>query len=292
MFKMGPERTLHRTAIAAIVQIMLQMSGVNVISNYSTTIYLQQLNFSPIISKILAASCQAVLGFGSIGTSFVVDRVGRRALMLTSAAMMGIFQLCVTALVSNPENKTALKAAVAFIFLYYWAYSVGFLGVPFLYASEIAPAKQRAAICGVSTAVSWLFNWLVVEVTPPAFTNIGYRYFIVYTVICFSYLPIIYFFFPETKGRELEEIDGIFAASKSIFDTVHVAKTMPKQHLSDFMQQVDERKGNINQSESQSEENQNKELTGSNELRTTGSDSTSHVRGKAGDASFEEVERV
>lgn len=42
---------------------------------------------------------------------------------------------------------------------------------------------------------------------------------------------------PETAGRTLEEIDEIFTKSKSIFDPVRVAKELPRQHLSSFLQE-------------------------------------------------------
>lgn len=42
---------------------------------------------------------------------------------------------------------------------------------------------------------------------------------------------------PETAGRSLEEIDEIFTASKSILDPVRIAKTLPKQNLSTFLQE-------------------------------------------------------
>lgn len=51
---------------------------------------------------------------------------------------------------------------------------------------------------------------------------------------CASFVPIVYFFYPETAGRSLEEIDAIFTKSKSIFDTVQVAKEMPKMKLADL----------------------------------------------------------
>lgn len=40
--------------------------------------------------------------------------------------------------------------------------------------------------------------------------------------------PAVYFLFPETNGRHLEEVDVIFTQSKSIFDTVSVAKKLPR----------------------------------------------------------------
>lgn len=164
-----------------------------------------------------------------------VDRFGRRALMLISAASMSLCQAALTGLVSQSDNEAALKAAVFFMFLYYFVYVLGFLGVPFLYASEIAPVHLRAAVCGVSTAVSWIFNFLVAEVTPVAFTDIGYRYFIVYCAINAACVPVIYFFYPETAGRELEEIDEIFKRSNSIWDPVKVAKSLPKGSLAQFL---------------------------------------------------------
>ena len=45
----------------------------------------------------------------------------------------------------------------------------------------------------------------------------------------------MYLFYPETVGRSLEEIDEIFAASKSIFDPVRVAKRLPRKHLEEFL---------------------------------------------------------
>jgi hypothetical protein len=153
---------------------------------------------------------------------------------------MSLCQIALTGLGSQPDNKGCLKASIFFLYLYYFVYVLGFLGIPFLYASEIAPVHLRAAVCGISTAVSWLFNFLVVEVTPIAFTTIGYKYFVVYAAINASSVPVVYFFYPETAGRSLEEIDEIFAASKSIFDPVKVAKRLPRKHLSEFL--VDEGK--------------------------------------------------
>ena len=110
----------------------------------------------------------------------------------------------------------------------------------------------RAAICGVSTAVSWLFNFLVAEVTPVGFATLKWKYFFVYMCTNAAAGLTVYFFCeidanngiyartdsvsdPETAGRTLEEIDEIFTASKSIFDPVRIAKNLPKQHLSTFL---------------------------------------------------------
>lgn len=235
LFKMGPQRTFHRVCLAVGIQIFLQMSGVNAITYYASSLYEEQLRFDPTIARILAAASQVVIILGSILCSYTVDRFGRRKLMLFSAASMSICFAFLTGTVSNPNNHAALKSAVFFAYLYYFVYVLGFLGIPFLYASEIAPVHLRAAVCGISTAVSWLFNFLVAEVTPVAFTDIGYRYFIVYCLINAVCVPVVYFFYPETAGRSLEELDEIFASSKSIFDPVSVAQRLPHRGLTDYL---------------------------------------------------------
>jgi hypothetical protein len=73
---------------------------------------------------------------------------------------------CLAGLTSNPNDTAALKAGTFFVFFFETCYCLGFLGIPFLYASEIAPVHLRAAVCGVSTAISWLFKYVVQNVRP------------------------------------------------------------------------------------------------------------------------------
>lgn len=61
---------------------------------------------------------------------------------------------------------------------------------------------------------SSFFNWIcvfaVVEMTPPAIDNISWRVFIIFAILNALWVPLVYAFFPETKGLELEDIDHIF----------------------------------------------------------------------------------
>jgi len=52
---------------------------------------------------------------------------------------------------------------------------------------------------------------VIVQITPIALTNIGYKTYIIFAVLNSLWVPIIYFFFPETKGLELEDVDRLFA---------------------------------------------------------------------------------
>lgn len=132
MFQMGPQRTFHRTCLAGVIQMFLQLSGTNAVIFYSTTLFELQLGFSPTTSRILAASLQFALVLGSIVCSYTVDRVGRRKLLIISATLSAISMGCLAGLTSNPTNTAALKAGAFFVFFYEFVYCIGFLGIPFL----------------------------------------------------------------------------------------------------------------------------------------------------------------
>jgi len=161
MFSMGSQRIFHRVVLASTAQIFLQLTGVNAITYYSTSIFETDLGFATREAQILAACSQFTMILGSMICSFTVDRFGRRSLMLFSAASMSVCFIIETALLAHPGNSAALKAAVFILYLWYVVNTMGFLGLPFLYASEIAPTQVRAAVCGISTAVSWTFNFMV-----------------------------------------------------------------------------------------------------------------------------------
>jgi hypothetical protein len=57
---------------------------------------------------------------------------------------------------------------------------------------------------------------LIVYITPPAIQNIGYKTYIIFAVLNATWVPIMYFFYPETKGLALEEVDRLFAKNDEI----------------------------------------------------------------------------
>ncbi|KAF7114907.1 hypothetical protein CNMCM5793_000677 [Aspergillus hiratsukae] len=227
-FAMGPERGFHRAVLAIGIAILAQMSGINIVTFYSTTIFEDQLHYSGIDARIFSG-CIQIWQFIAAGLAVVlIDKFGRRKLLLAGTAGMCIAQAGLAGLMSDLSHPAAGKAAIFFYFVAMFFFPVGLFLLPFMYAAEIAPLSIRAKVTAVSACANWLFNFLVAEVTPPAFANIGWRYYIVYTAInAFSFL-MIYIFYPETKGRTLEEIDDIFIQSKSIFDPVRVEKSLPK----------------------------------------------------------------
>lgn len=91
-----------------------------------------------------------------------------------------------------------------------------------LYPAEITNLRIRIQANALATCSNWLSNFLIVMITPPAFANLGYRTYVMFAVFNAAILPCVYFFFPEPKGRSLEELDVIFASAHA--DNVNPVK--------------------------------------------------------------------
>jgi hypothetical protein len=149
--------------------------------------------------------------------------------MIASAMANTACMALVAGLSSQSGNGMAMHAAVVFVFLFHFCMSAGFGGVPFLYASEIAPLSQRATINGIGSGLFWAFGVMIAEITPIAFNALGWGYFVIFAALNAVMVPVIYFFFPETAGLSLEEIDTIFTKSTGFLESVHVAKRLTRK---------------------------------------------------------------
>lgn len=226
-FSFTKNKHFRRTLMAIGVNLGAQMTGVNVVTFYSTTIFQDQLGYSAVISRIFSGSLQIWQLLSAILSIWMIDYFGRRALMIHSAFLMCLSQFCLGGLASDLANKSSGKAMIFFFFLALYAYPTGLLLIAFIYAAEIAPLECRAQITAISSASNWLFNFLVAEASPVAFDRIGFKYYFLYGSCALCLLVALILFYPETKGRSLEEIDDIFINSKGPLDAVSIAKKLP-----------------------------------------------------------------
>ncbi|KAL4793911.1 putative sugar transporter [Aspergillus venezuelensis] len=225
----GEGRLLYRFGICMLLQFYQQMAGENLISVYSTIIFQQSLSLDAKLSRILSGSTLTWKLLSYFVSFFTIDRLGRRFAFIVSGTGMAACMLGLAVATSFPKsNYPAQIISVLFVFLFNFFLPVGFLGANFLYTTEIAPTRLRVAMSSISTANHWLWNFVVTMITPAAIESIGYKYYIVYTCIGFCIPLSIYFLYPETMGRTLEEIDLIFREIPSILGTVRYAKRRPR----------------------------------------------------------------
>ncbi|KAL8798658.1 MAG: hypothetical protein Q9182_006491 [Xanthomendoza sp. 2 TL-2023] len=116
--------------------------------------------------------------------------------------------------------------AALFLFLFNTFFAIGWLGMTWLYPAEIVPLRIRATANAFSTSANWIFNFMgnltvsIDERTTPANPR-----------QCNAFIfPCVWFFYPETAYRSLEEMDSIFRKCDSVFTVVKIAKEEPQRY--------------------------------------------------------------
>lgn len=226
--KPDDERLLYRFCLCVALQFFQQMCGGNLISTYVSTIFEDNLNMDSDLARILASCAMTWKFFCSFIAFFAIDRLGRRKIFMISGAGMSVCMMVLAITTSFGDNYKASVVSAVFIFLFNSFYPVGFLGGNFLYCTEVAPMRLRVAMSAISTGNHWLWNFVVVMITPVALDTIGYRYYIVYAVISACIPFSVYFFYPETMNRNLEALNHVFRDAPTPWDIVSMARNLPQ----------------------------------------------------------------
>ncbi|PYH49442.1 hexose carrier protein [Aspergillus saccharolyticus JOP 1030-1] len=229
-----PDRLRYRFLLCFFLQFFQQMCGGNLISVYVSTIFAENLHMSAALAKILAACALTWKFFCCFIAFYCIDRLGRRTVFIISGTGMCVCMTVMAITSSFPStNQGASITAATFIFLFNFFYPIGFLGGNFLYCTEVAPIHLRTAMSAVSTANHWLWNFVVVMVTPVALDTLGYRYYVMYAVIS-ACIPIsVALFYPETMNRNLELLDHAFRDAPTPWQIVSMARSLPQGEVTE-----------------------------------------------------------
>lgn len=207
-------RSRRRLLLACFIQAAQQLGGINALIYYSSTLFEKSLNFGDRDAARLAGGLNMTLILGAAIAIYLVDRVGRRRLLLPMISGMSLVFACQSGFVRSIEKGTATtnvrNAAVTMLFLFQLFFSIGFQATVWMIPSEVLPLHIRTRGSALSTASNWICNFIVVKFTPSALANIGYKTYIIFTLFNAAWVPIIYFFLPETKGLTLEAVDELF----------------------------------------------------------------------------------
>ncbi|SNX86572.1 probable sugar transporter [Melanopsichium pennsylvanicum] len=219
-------RTRKRLFLACFIQAAQQLSGINALIYYSGTLFSQSLGFDSNKSALMAGGLNMCLILGSTLSIFLIDRVGRKKLLIPCIAGMSAVMCVQTGLVKKTQSggdPSYGRAAAGMLFTFEFFFSLGFQATVWLIPSEVLPLLIRTKGSALSTASNWIFNFAVVKFTPSALENIKWKTYIIFAILNACWVPIIYFTLPETKGKALEEIDELFTSDGWHIDTAHAA---------------------------------------------------------------------
>ena len=145
----------------------------------------------------------------TIITAFLIDRVGRRKLMLTGLSFMLISLLVLTLLLPLcMDHKISTTLLMIDLMVFISSYAVGIGGLFWLIIAEIFPLKSRGFLMGVITAISWTSVLVFTSNSLGLLRYMGPSYTLsLHIILCALGLWICYRYLPETRGISLESIE-------------------------------------------------------------------------------------
>ncbi|KAI6805790.1 general substrate transporter [Hortaea werneckii] len=206
----GKTQHFRRVLLGTSSQFFQQIGGCNAVIYYFPLLFENSIGVSHNLALLLGGVNMIIYSIFATTSWFLVEKVGRRKLFLAGSIGQCCSMILVFACLIPGGTGPAKGAAVGF-FTYIAFFGATWLPLPWLYPAEINPIKTRAKANAVSTCSNWLWNFTVVMFTPPFTDASTFGCYLFFAIINALFIPTIYFFYPETAGRSLEEIDLIFA---------------------------------------------------------------------------------
>jgi sugar porter (SP) family MFS transporter len=197
--------------------VLRQLTGLSLATFYAPTIFELAGSGSASTAILETVGLGVVFVIMSIVAMNLVDRVGRRPLMLSGllGMLLGLVVLGLTFYLPKTEGSVLGYLAVGSLLFFVAAWTIGPGSVVQLVIAEIYPLEIRALAMSVATAVIWA-TYLVVTLTFLSLIEaLGRSYtFWLYAVLCIVAWLYVYYFMPETKGLSLEEIEEHWRSGK------------------------------------------------------------------------------
>ncbi|KAH7308158.1 general substrate transporter [Stachybotrys elegans] len=202
-----------RLLISVTLGIFSQWSGNGVVTYYLALV-LQTVGITSVTDQTLISACLQIWNLlWAVAASVSVERVGRRPLFLWSAVIMLVSYIITTGLsgsFASTGNTAVGTAVIPFLFVFFAGYDISLTPLLISYPVEIWPYRLRAkgfTVAYLSSMLAAIFN---VFVNPIALESIGWRFYFVFIVFLVAFFVVAYFYYPETRGRTLEQMVFIF----------------------------------------------------------------------------------
>ncbi|XP_043713478.1 putative polyol transporter 1 isoform X1 [Telopea speciosissima] len=213
-----PTPAVRRVVIAGIgIHFFQQASGIDAVVLYSPRIFEK----AGIHDKNKKLGATVAVGFVKtifiLVSTFFVDKVGRRPLLLSSVAGMilslGFLGFGLTMVDIHPNDKLvwAIAICILMVLAYVAFFSIGMGPITWVYSSEVFPLRLRAQGCSVAVAVNRVTSG-VISMTFLSLSKaitIGGAFFLFAGIALVAWL-FFFTFLPETQGKNLEDMDALF----------------------------------------------------------------------------------
>ena len=182
--------------------VFQQLCGINVVFNYTPRIFksIGMAQDGQLLQTVFIGGVNLVF---TLLAMLLVDRLGRKPLMLLGSCGLAILYIIIVRMLSAGSAGVSwyLLAAIG-------TYALTLAPVTWVLISEIFPGKIRGAATSIAVLSLWAAYFVLVFTFPILFDRLGEKTFYIYSAICAFGLVFIWLKVKETKGRTLEELEG------------------------------------------------------------------------------------
>jgi sugar porter (SP) family MFS transporter len=198
---------LRATIFVITLGFLIQITGINAIIYYSPRIF-AAMGFTGNLALLGLPALVQVAGLAAVFTALLlVDRLGRRPILLSGIAMMIAADIVLMVVFAQGLGGAGLVFGFAGLLLFIFGYTMGFGSLGWVYASESFPSHLRSLGSSTMLTSNLVANAIVAATFLTMLHSLGGAgAFAVFGALAVVALAVVYRYAPETKGRQLEEI--------------------------------------------------------------------------------------
>ncbi|KAH9238593.1 hypothetical protein K456DRAFT_1827817 [Colletotrichum gloeosporioides 23] len=205
-----------RLFVGSFVWAAAMLSGISFVQYYQTAIY-ATLQFSQDQQLLVSGLYGSVAPVACFLSLFFVDRIGRKKILIFSSSLLSVCYMIITILAAVyparsgfPTNEAAQRGLIACIFAVSANYSALLGPMTWIIPPEVFTTELRAKANAIVQVIHYSISLVITQCSPIALAEVGWKYYILFILTNAICAVVFALFYPETRGKSLEEIDEIF----------------------------------------------------------------------------------
>ncbi|MBB3108637.1 SP family arabinose:H+ symporter-like MFS transporter [Paenibacillus phyllosphaerae] len=199
--------------VGVVLAVLQQVTGINAVMYYAPEIFKETgagTNAS-LYQTILVGFINFIFTILSL---WLIDKVGRKALLLVGSASMTVCLLVIG--IAFQTGHTSGPLVLIFVLLYVASFAVSLGPVVWVILSEIFPNRIRGRATAIASMALWAADYVVSQSFPPMLNSFGAGpTFYVFGIMSLITLLFTWRVVPETKGKSLEQIEALWTQNKN-----------------------------------------------------------------------------
>jgi MFS transporter, SP family, arabinose:H+ symporter len=204
--------------VVCVFFVFQQITGINVPLYYGPKLLgslFQGGGGGKLASTVAGVEVTAILTAVNVLATWIafrlIDHAGRRKLAIGGYTGMAVSAVLAAGGLALLPGMTRIVVVAIALGLFIASFAAGVGGTGWVLQGEVFPTAVRGQAAAVAACVDWVANFALIEVFPTWQTGIGLGWIMVcFAGLCVMAVAFVYWFLPETKGRSVEEIIGLF----------------------------------------------------------------------------------